>query len=98
MPTEKIGVKICKNQSKIKNENYMIAQSSQDQLTGSNMSDWESSVLKSAEPAKTKPAMLGLSLEMKSCTAVSATWKQEREQYYHQPVCDGFLATGEYPP
>lgn len=47
--------------------------SSHDQLTGSNMSDWESSVLKSAEPARTKPAMLGLSLEMKSCTAVSAT-------------------------
>ena len=30
-----------------------------DQLTWSNMSDWLSSVLKSAEPAKIKPVMLG---------------------------------------
>ena len=35
-------------------------------LTGSNMSDWLSSVLKSADPAKTKPATLGRSLLMKS--------------------------------
>lgn len=42
-------------------------------LTGSNMSDWLSSVLKSAEPAKTSPEMLGLSLVMNSWTATSAT-------------------------
>ena len=40
----------------------------------SNMSDWLSSVLKSADPARMSPEQFGLSLEMNSCTATSATW------------------------
>ena len=40
----------------------------------SNMSDWLSSVLKSADPARMSPEQLGLSFEMNNCTATSATW------------------------
>ena len=39
------------------------------------MSDWPSSVLKSAEPASTSPATLGLSFVMYNCTATSATFR-----------------------
>ena len=43
----------------------------------SNMSDWLSSVLKSADPARMSPEQLGLSFEMNNCTATSATlWWQ----------------------
>ena len=39
----------------------------------SNMSDCPSSVLKSAEPASTRPATFGRSLVMKYCVVCSAT-------------------------
>lgn len=43
------------------------------QRTGSNISDWLSSVLKSALPAKIRPAIFGLSFVMNNCVATSAT-------------------------
>jgi len=56
----------------------------------SNMSLWLSSVLKSADPARIRPATLGRSLVMKICVAHSATCA-------HARPCAGTLATRDAP-
>ncbi len=47
----------------------------------SNMSDWLSSVLKSAEPANTRPETVGRSFAMKNCVADSATCNSKTQPW-----------------